>query len=162
MTNTTMASISLEGKNLWIIKSLPLSPRTVFLSKIAVNLTIVAPAFLDVILIGIGLKMGISETLLLLVITVATSLFISFYGLLINVVVPNFNWTAEALVVKQSASSLICIFSGFGIVGIQAACLFLIPSTVLAYLLYIVLMLLLDLIVYRILMTYGSRKYQEL
>ena len=40
---TTASAISLEGKNLWILKSSPIKTKTIFDSKIAVNLTILIP-----------------------------------------------------------------------------------------------------------------------
>ena len=40
---TTASAISLEGKNLWILKSSPIKTKTIFDSKIAVNLTILLP-----------------------------------------------------------------------------------------------------------------------
>ena len=43
---TTMASISIEGQNIWITKSLPVSVYNIFLSKILVNATVIAPGLL--------------------------------------------------------------------------------------------------------------------
>lgn len=162
MTCTTMASISLEGKSLWIIKSLPLSPRIIFKSKLAVNLTIAAPAILDTILIGIALKAGYLQTALMLLITIVCALFIALYGLLMNLLLPNFNWTSDVVVVKQSAASLISVFSGFGVIGIQFVFLFLIPNISLAYLSYILMLGVVDFILYRVIMTYGVKRFAQL
>ena len=43
LSSTTNASISLEGKSLWIMKSIPVSPFKIFMSKVMVNLTILVP-----------------------------------------------------------------------------------------------------------------------
>ena len=43
LSSTTHASISLEGKSLWIVKSIPVKIRTIFLSKVLVNLTLLIP-----------------------------------------------------------------------------------------------------------------------
>ena len=62
---TTMASISMEGKNIWIVKSIPVSVITVFASKILVNLTILSPVIPATILIIITLKIPFIKGLLI-------------------------------------------------------------------------------------------------
>jgi ABC-2 type transport system permease protein len=162
MTCTSMASISLEGKNLWIIKSMPVSPKTVYMSKIAVNLTILSPAVLDTILIGIALDMGLLLTLSMILVTIACSIFIAFYGLIINLLLPNFGWTSEVIVIKQSAACMITIFSGMGYVGILFLFIFLMPNLIMAYLSYFLLTVVLDIALFMILSTYGKSRYYSL
>lgn len=162
MTCTTMSSVSLEGRNLWIIKSLPVTPKMVYLAKAAVNLTILTPVLLDVILIGIAMKLGVTEVILLMLISVACSVFIAFYGLLINLLLPNFSWTSEVIVIKQSAACIITIFSGIAYAAVQPLFLVLMPSTTLAYVSYLLLTVVLDIGLYMIIMTYGKRRFYEL
>jgi ABC-2 type transport system permease protein len=108
MTYTTACSISLEGKNLWILKTSPILPKTIFQSKIAVNLTITLPAILiNSIIIAIGLKLTLQEFIVLLLMPTAYTLFTAVFGLVINLNLPNFNWTTEVTVIKQSAASMI-------------------------------------------------------
>ncbi len=159
---TTMASISMEGKNLWIIKSLPVSPMTVFRSKIAVNLTICSPALLDVILFGIMFKISVGRLILLILITAAGSVFIAMFGLVINLMLPNFTWTSEVVAVKQSASTMVTIFSGFGFAALLFLFVLLIPSVTLAYLGYLLLLCVMIFIMYLILSNYGVRRYYSL
>jgi ABC-2 type transport system permease protein len=162
MSSTTAPSLSLEGKSLWIIKSMPVTPRAVFLSKIAVNLTIISPAVLDIIIIGIAMKIDIIQIFLILLTLIACSVFVAFYGLLINLLLPNFNWTSEVVIIKQSAATMVTIFSSLGYVGIQALFLFLIPSMTVAYLCFILLTVVIDVVLYAILTTYGNRRYYAL
>ncbi|MHB8129335.1 MAG: putative ABC transporter permease subunit [Mobilitalea sp.] len=162
MSCTTMASMSLEGKSLWIIKSLPVSPKTIYLSKIAVNLTIISPAVFDAILIGIVLKMGLLQTLFMVLVTIVCAVFISCYGLVINLLLPNFNWTTEAIVIKQSAASMVTIFTGFLVIGIQFLLLFFLPNATLGYLSYILVMVIIDAVLYRVLMSYGNKRFASL
>lgn len=162
MTCSSMASISLEGRSLWIIKSLPVTPKTVYLSKIAVNLTILSPAIIDAIIIGTVLKLGILKTLLLVSVTAACSVLIAFYGLLINLIFPNFTWTTEVVVIKQSAASMITVFSGMAYVGIQFLLIFLLQSFFPAYLAYLLLTVILDIALYITVMTYGKKRYLAL
>lgn len=162
MTCTTMASVSLEGKSFWIIKSMPIAPKTVYLSKIAVNLTIISPALLDILIIAIALKMDILQMVYMFVITVALMIFISFYGLVINLLFPNLNWTSEIVVIKQSIATMITIFSAMGYVGIQAVFLFAIPNLIASYLGFTLLTVLLDVALYLIMVNYGKKRYYAL
>ena len=162
MSSTTMASISLEGKNLWIIKSMPVTPKTVFLSKIAVNLTVISPAILDVIIMGVALKMEVKRVVCILLVTIACSIFIALYGLVINLLFPNLNWTSEVVVVKQSTATMITIFSSIAYVGVQFVLITLIPSAVIAYLAYFLLTVVIDVILYQVLRTFGNKRYYEL
>lgn len=159
MTCTSASSISLEGKSLWIIKSMPIKPSTVYLAKIAVNLTIIAPAVIDVIIIGIALKMGVLKTLILVLVTLASGLLVSFLGLLVNIMLPNFSWTSEVVVIKQSAACMISIFAAIGYVGLQFAFLIFIPSFIGANLGYFLITVVLDIGLYALVMTYGKKRY---
>jgi ABC-2 type transport system permease protein len=162
MSCTTMASISLEGRNLWIIKSLPVPAGTIFRSKLLVNLTIISPALIDAVLISIFLDMGFVKAFFMVLVTIVCSLFTSLFGLLVNLKLPNFTWTTEVLVIKQSAASLISIFTGIGVAGLQAVLLYAIHSFVPTYLIYVGLIALVDLLLYRTLMSYGTKRFLQL
>ena len=162
MCCTTMSSISLEGKNLWIIKSLPVEPRTVYLAKIYVNLTVLSPALIDAVLLGLALKAEPLIILLMVLITAVLSVFISFYGLLINLLLPNFNWSNETVVIKQGAAAMVTIFSSIGIVAIQFPLMVIIPSMTIAYLGYILIMLAINGGLYAILLRYGTKRFATL
>lgn len=162
MSCTTMASISLEGRNLWIIKSLPVPAGTIFRSKLLVNLTIISPALIDAVLISIILDMGVLKAVFMILVTIVCSLFTALFGLLVNLKLPNFTWTTEVLVIKQSAASIVSIFTGIGVAALQIALLALINSFVPTYLIYVGLIALVDLLLYRALMTYGTKRFLQL
>jgi len=159
---TTMASISLEGKSLWIIKSLPVAPMTVFYSKIAVNLTICLPALLDVILLGIIFGLSAGRIVLLLLMAAAASLLIAMYGLLINLILPNFSWTSPVVVIKQSASTMVTVFSGLAFVVVYFLFASLMPSELLTNIGYLLFLTVADFILYILLKSYGIKKYNAL
>ncbi len=112
---TTCCSISLEGKNLWLIQSLPVSGGDVLLSKMLVNLTVSVPT---VLIVGIGagltLSLGVVEVLTVIAMGLAYALAIASIGLLVNLKSHNFDWTTDAVVVKQSAATGISM--GIGMV----------------------------------------------
>lgn len=119
MTFITACSISLEGRNLWILKTSPVSIKTIFLSKIAVNLTITLPAvFLNGILIAVGLKLAIDDIIVLFLMPVVYAAFTAVSGLVINLLLPKLDWTSEVSVIKQSAASMIATFGGIAVVAL--------------------------------------------
>ena len=60
MSPTTHSSISLEGKNLWIIKSIPVEIKEIFYSKIMVNLTItIIPILFSSTILSIFLELDV-------------------------------------------------------------------------------------------------------
>lgn len=121
MSCTTNSSISLEGRHLWITKTLPISSEEIFASKIAVNLVILVPAsMLSVILLSLLFSINIFEALLLLVLCLSAALFTSCFGLIINLNFPRFDWVSETVVVKQSMSTMISVFGGMIFTGIIA------------------------------------------
>ncbi|GGH30716.1 hypothetical protein [Paenibacillus segetis] len=113
MSCTTSCSISLEGKNVWILKSSPVPKQTILLSKIAVNLTVTLPIVaVSCVLLMISLHTGWMESLLLLVIPMIYACFLAIAGVLVNLKLPNLEWTNEVAVVKQSASVMVSMLIG--------------------------------------------------
>lgn len=118
MAPTTPASLSLEGKSLWIMQSIPVPQHTVMNAKMLVNLTITIPAILICsIIFKFSLSLTVPETLLILIIALAFVMFSTTLGLLLNIMFPNYNWINEAAAVKQSLSVTIMVF-GIMIVGV--------------------------------------------
>ncbi|WP_019914170.1 hypothetical protein [Paenibacillus sp. HW567] len=110
---TTSSSISLEGKQLWILKSSPVSKQSILLSKIAVNLTITLPVLVvSCVLLMISLRTGWTESLLLLAIPLIYACYSAMVGVIVNLNLPNLEWTSEVTVVKQSAAVIVSMFIG--------------------------------------------------
>ena len=123
----TAPSISLEGKNLWIPKSIPVSSWEVLRAKLRLHMLVALPPLFLLSLI-LGLIMGYRGQLLALVL-ILPSLFGAFSGLLglfENLRHPNFNWINETQAVKSGASVMITMFVGMGLVLLSIlACLLL-------------------------------------
>lgn len=108
MSNTSSVSLSLEGKNLWILKNLPLRLRDIYLSKILVNLTLTVPvALISGSLFIIGIKATLYQGLMMLVIPLIFAIFSATWGLFMNYQFANYDWESETQVVKQSMSAVI-------------------------------------------------------
>ncbi len=116
MTYTPAISLSLEGENLWILKSLPIEASTVMYSKILFNLVLVVPiALISLVMLAISLSISMINILLLMILVIAFSVFISFMDAVINLYFPKFDYNNDAEVVKQSIAALIAIFGMFAI-----------------------------------------------
>lgn len=116
---TTNSSISLEGKNLWILKSSPINPIEIFKAKIIMNLILILPSVIIAdIIFSISLNLLLSQFIWLLLISSIYSFIVPILGLIVNLYFPNLNWVSETAVVKQSASVLVQMLIGVGIIAI--------------------------------------------
>ena len=107
-------SVSLEGKHLWILRSLPVSGKMVLSAKLRLHLWLNLPAALfAVVVLGICLKLGVLTIGLCAVFTAAFLWLTGAFGLMLGVLRPNFQWTSEAMPIKQSMNVLISIFLSF-------------------------------------------------
>lgn len=112
MTCTTAVSWSLEGKNLWILKSLPLSEKMIFEGKMLFNVILLVPAgIICTVCMILAMKPDIITGFLYFVVVFAAILFSTAFGMWINKTFPNFGWTNEVEVVKQGISSMLGIFA---------------------------------------------------
>ena len=113
------ASISLEGKNLWMLKSMPIDPVEILNAKIQFAVYLEAiPGALLAASCAYALNLD-STTLMILVVFAAffgrTSATI---GTVLNLKHPNFDWTSEQVPVKRGAPVAFLLFGGwvFGLV----------------------------------------------
>ena len=105
---TTATSISMEGKEWWIIQSLPIKTKTVFDSKILLNLTLIAPFYVIAEIISIlVLQPSLIELCWLILLPIIFIVFACVFGITINIRFPMMKWENETVVVKQSAAAMI-------------------------------------------------------
>ena len=113
MTSITNSLISLEGRNINILKSLPIKTKTILMSKIYACLIITTPMLLlGNIILFIRFKTSIISILLLLILSILMPLVSHFIGLIINLKFPNLDADNPTEVVKQSTSSFIAVLLG--------------------------------------------------
>ena len=121
MTYTPAISLSLEGKNIWIIKSLPLAATKIVVSKIAFNLLLVLPvSVLALILFNVAFGFNWLLTLVLIIWGVAFGVLTSLFGAMLNLLFPKINFSNEIEVIKQSVASLFAVFGGFALIAANA------------------------------------------
>ena len=108
--------ISLEGKNLWILKTMPIDTRTVLFAKTLLNLVLVIPILLVCsILLFFFIEMTVVQLLLVIAMPLLVNIIISFGGLFINLLYPKLEWESEAAVVKQSMAVVLTMLIGFAV-----------------------------------------------
>ena len=116
---TTAVSISLEGRSLWILKTAPVDPLTIFRSKVLLNLSTTWPFIaINSLLIAAGWRLDFRHWLLVWAAPSAYALFIAVAGLLINLLFPKLEFKNPAAVVKQSASAIVAVLVEFASVAL--------------------------------------------
>ena len=166
MTSITNSVISLEGKNINIVKSLPIKTKTILMSKIYSSLIITTPPILigDIILFT-RFKMNIIEICLLLVLSILIPLISHFVGLIVNLKYPKLDWENTAEVVKQSTSSFVSVMIGIVLMVANAMIIAKIVgkvSSTLILLLAVFLYLIIDIILYLYLVNKSTKEFDRL
>ncbi len=162
MGTTTASSISMEGKSLWIIKSLPVSAREWFTSKLMVTLVMAIPSILvSSTLIVIGLKPGLMNAIWMYIIPLVYAFAFGVFGLWLNIRMPRLDWKTEAEVVKQGASTMVCVFTGMG-VGFAPAIVAGLTGSALVAPITVLVLVTLTLWMWRSLLSSGERRMLQL
>ena len=105
MSMISASALSLEGKNLWIPKTLPISDKEVLLSKALPQIIIsLPPTLICSVLFIIAAGTPIKYWAFVILTPILANVSFSFFGLIINILCPKFNYENEAQVVKQSLS----------------------------------------------------------
>lgn len=112
MDMITAPSISLEGKNLWILRTAPVPAGKILSAKLKLHLCLCAPVTLLLsVAAGIVLQSDLPGWLALVLVPQLFVLLAGVFGLTINLLLPKLDWTNEAVPVKQSMSVLVTMLS---------------------------------------------------
>ena len=114
MNAISTPSVSLEGKHLWIIQSMPVDPRDVIAAKLRLHVLVnIVPSVIAVAVLGVVLQVGALGLVLALAATAAFTVFTGQLGLVLGLRKPNLTWTNEAVPIKQSMNVVIVMFGGW-------------------------------------------------
>ena len=110
-------AISREGKNLFILKYIPMKYKEQLMAKVLSAVVLGASGMLMVSILGIILlKLSLDLVLLMLIVGTLGILFTSFIGIFIDLNFPKLQWDTEQKAVKQNLnvmiSMIICIALG--------------------------------------------------
>ncbi len=105
MMATTTCSPSLEGKNSWIMQSLPLKKKTIYQGKMLFNLYITVPFMIfGVLCFSISAHAPILNTVLYLVLGIILCAFSTCWGCVCGIKHMRLDWENEVEVIKQGTA----------------------------------------------------------
>lgn len=106
-------SISLEGPSIWILQTMPITPVQVFRAKFkpAALITVIPTVICTVVLLAV-LKAGIAEIISAALCTASFVIFMTLFGLRLDLGRPFLDWTNEIQPIKQNISVFISMLVG--------------------------------------------------
>lgn len=111
MVATTAISPSLEGKNYWIVKSLPIPEKTLYRGKMLFNMYLTVPfAVFGTICLCISAKVPVLTSLLEIILMVALCAFSTAWGCVCGIKHMRLDWENEIEVIKQGSAVAIYMF----------------------------------------------------
>ena len=129
MNFMVVPSVSLEGKSLWLMQSLPVSPQKIFRAKIRMQLILTAlPLLLCIVCAAIVCPMSPIFILVIVLFAASYTLLSALSGLVLGVKMPTLTWTNELMPIKQSAPVMITLFGGIGYMVLLFAGFLLLPG----------------------------------
>lgn len=169
LSSTTSSSISLEGKRLWILKTLPVKEKDVFNAKVLVNLLITIPFIIINNIIFLLMKdfyLNVFQVVSSFILPILIVLIISKVGLYINILLPKLEYEQLAQVVKQSLSVLVTMLVAtllvLIILGSALITYVLTKNMTITYIATYVVCLLMYIIISLILQTSGKKNYNKI
>lgn len=159
-------SISLEGKNLWILKSMPISTRQILLSKLCFHCRLATGSTaLSGLILSLTYGCSLPGVVLCVLVSGLLTVISGLLGLICDLKWTRLDWISEAYPCKQSISVMIVMFSlmllpiALGVLYIPASRIFS-PDGYLAAC-TAALALVVGLL-YRVLVTWGVKKWERL
>ena len=114
MDMVSTPSVSLEGKTIWILHTLPVTGKQVLRAKLSVHIRLnLVPMLLAVTVLGWCLGLSGWTVGLCCLFFVMFNWFFGALGLTLGVLRPNLNWTNEAMVIKQSLNVFVMMLLAF-------------------------------------------------
>ena len=159
-------SVSLEGKNIWILKSLPLSAQDILLAKLRFHnrMTIPVSAFSGLVL-AFAFGCGLWESLLCGLLPGLLALANGLVGMIAGLKWARLDFISEAYPCKQSVSMVVAMFGTMGFAAILGIVCFLISSFLPiagALAVCAAVLCLFCLLLYKLLITWGIKRWDAL
>ena len=114
MNDMVTPSISLEGRNLWILQSLPVQPYMVLAAKLKVQIVLtIVPVALCLFAIAATVPCNAIQFILGSAFAMLNVNLMALFGIFLGLKMPNLTWTSELIPIKQSFSVMIALIGGF-------------------------------------------------
>ena len=159
-------SVSLEGKNIWILQSLPVPAKEVMFAKLALH--VLCNAVFAIPAAAVMAAFFGADVLSMILLVALTGLYVVFtavFDLSVGILLPNLNWTTEAIPIKQSLPAFLSLLAGWvAVLPIPLLLWFAGPLLGAPICLLILLAFygVIDLLLFRFLMTGGAKRFAAL
>ena len=120
LTTTTTSAFSIEGRKIWIMKSLPISILEISFIKLILNLLLFLPGLIIASISCLKMNLNLIQFSQAISLLISNLIFVTCLGLFINFKFPNFKWNNEMEVVKQGASTIITAFISMTLIGVTS------------------------------------------
>ena len=127
MLATTACSPSLEGKNYWIMQSLPIEKTTIYKGKMLFNMYLTVPFMVfGILCMGISAKVPVPELIMDLILGIVLCAFSTAWGCVCGIRHMRLDWENEIEVIKQGAAvSIYLLPNMFAVMGLVVLMVFL-------------------------------------
>lgn len=133
MNGVVAPSVSLEGKNIWLVQSLPIPTKTILQAKLVPQLIITGiPMLFCAICAIVVLEATFAEILLFVIALLMCIVFYAELGLFLGLKMPNIDWTNEIVPIKQSSCVMLSLLAdwvyavvlggGYVLIGYKIGC----------------------------------------
>lgn len=162
----TSSTISLEGKNFWFLKTLPVPTSKILIAKTLVHILICIPfTIINVILFVWLLVPDVIYGLFIFLFPTLISILMAEVGLFINLCLPKMQWENPIAVLKNSSAVLVTMIIGvvmLVLVGIVTALISILVNIYIGLIVGILMLVVLIIISTFVLKTAGIKKYNAI
>ena len=132
MACPTACSISMEGKQIELMRALPVRMRHWLGAKLLLHLTLAVPCIaLCALVTALRLRLSAGQAALMVAYPLSASLMVGMCGLALNLRFPRFDWTQDVQAVKNGLSVLLTMLTGMLVpIGVGALALWLCAAPV--------------------------------
>ena len=114
LNDMTAPSVSLEGKTLWILRSMPVTTAQIFNAKLLMQLLLTGiPVILACICVCIAFSLSVAASIAVTIVCLSFVVLMAEFGLFLNVKKPNLDWTTEITPIKQSSAVMFVLLGGW-------------------------------------------------
>lgn len=114
MNDMIAPSVSLEGKSLWLLQSLPVTPWQVLRAKLSMQLILTEiPILFCTVCAAFICPYTLEQLIPAFLVPLLYGVFSALFGLFLGLKMPNLSWTSEIAPIKQSGCVIFSLFGGF-------------------------------------------------
>lgn len=159
MTETTPPSVSLEGKSLWLLQSLPVTPWQVLKAKMWMQFLLSwIPCVICMACMAVVYPMSTPAMSAAVLLVLSCAGLSALFGLFLGLKMPTLSWTSEIVPIKQSGAVMITLLGGMVYTALLAAGYLLLPGWKLGFVGYTACFIALNLLLCTVLRLWMKRK----